>query len=266
MWYFTTLPILYEHISINSVRCDAPHLLPTIKIGPANKEPHYTLDEASLYALYRAILEKPELGDLVKSLELVRTSIFTSVPKQILTLTPNLTTLHYDYLMPLAEKNRWGRNKIDCHDLQLVLDQVKGTLKQLKITYMDLTEDVYTFSSSDGHCSLKALSELEVVEIPIFILVGNKHPYVIQFADTLSHSLVHLTFGKDQWSDDVAGSDEYVWNLLVNFVKGRAWERTAPGLKTINVLTPLYDVCCQEMEFKRLCTENGLLCERFAVF
>lgn len=239
--------------------------------------------EVEICLLLRTISQAPELGALIRSLEFEWLSIASNTPKDVLGFTSQLAELRWEYYVA----QDYVRDCINCFHLASALKLVKDTLVRLHVSYY------YEYHGVDnetpimsGYCSLKPLSQLKYLTIPLYILLGfdwDTATLTIAFEDALPRNLVNLTLGEERCYDgEYSVFDEHdIFRRLVEFVEDRTWEAVTPYLEIFDVNhcpdfwqrgAPYVKgeggehIYKGEPEFKNLCKENGLVCNIFKFF
>lgn len=258
----TTLPFLFREIVVD---------VEFLPMSPRTKLIVQSLKQT---------LKDTQLAGMVKILRVTQARTGSDILDQILPHTPNLSTLLYEYLIDQA-RYTWSHHTdhIEAQRLSHQLNPVKDTLKHLKITYQIDVRDDYINGPVSQHCSLKHLSVLSNLKIPFFVLLGLNPELAPKLGDVLPRSLVSLSFEDDVWWAESSWNGKTCVTVPVEFVEDEKWKQFTPSLKTLDFgmrnddesdadgakklgeASPLPNA--GGVFFKRLCKENGLVCEVF---
>jgi hypothetical protein len=180
--------------------------------------------------------------------------------------------IHYqlDQLKPIGRYNAYS---IKGDALSNALTSAQATLKHLKLSYEAFIGSGIMRPAVRGFCSLRQLQCLQTVDIPLFLLLGWRPIGAPALADVLPSSLKMLRFGDDEWVDMLEWDESLIMEKFVEYFGDQRWKNTTPNLKSVVLSLWAYDDVnddCPDREwkpnggessFKRLCSENGLLCE-----
>ncbi len=252
--------------------------------------------------LTRTISQDLNKGRLISSLHLRRFNAWYDSADVILNKTPNLSSLHLDYL--LAQHFSFGADLLNATAIPHMIQAVRDTLVRLQITYQ-VSIETSVAPRIAGFCDLKSFTQLKTLEVPWCILFGNykkknlpcgaaKQP---KLSDVLPSCLTRLKFVDDGslFSKTrftfafgaphlVAQELKIMWpastiySMISEFVSNEAWRAHTPSLQEISA--DMFDMRDDESwgaltgqsyelmgEKERLLEElirgHGLRCERF---
>lgn len=171
----TALPFLFQEIVLDS---ESPRT------------------ESLIRSLQRTLEKSAPLAGMIKTLHIKKARTSSDVLDRLIPYTYNLSTLCYDYFVDQSGGNRYDR--IDAHRLSNQLSPVKDTLAHLKVTYeVEIPDEYFHERNIVGECSLKHLSALRTLEIPLYVLLGWDSKTAPRIMDMLPAGLFRLHFEED---------------------------------------------------------------------
>lgn len=221
-------------------------------------------------ALLRTLLSSDHLGRCIQTLEIRRLDPTDRTTEQLLEHTPRLAHLSYCYYIDFYEEG--DPLPINTERLSGALGRVGGTLRHLTIGYKARTK-YHGLSSRPrppilhSPCSLKHLTLVEHLVIPLDVLLGSDVEQAPPLADVLPPGLISLHFerGAQYGFQDPAEHDP-MYLVLAPFVEGCQWKLHTPKLKRVSgdirVCTAVRGGCLElhkrSKAVEKLLNENGL--------
>jgi hypothetical protein len=195
------------------------------------------------------MMEFPPLCSKLTTLRLYESSVTPNTLAKLLSYSPALKTLDYEY---------WTTHEdsLDCGSLNAAFDVVKSTLEHLRFVSQMKSPTVYEDSLVSGMCSFHDFPVLSSLQLPPAVLLGCRPFSAPRLEESIPSSMKKLCFTDDFFGD--AWGAEELTSVLNDFVEGD-WGASAPQLQQIYVaidrewLGEAEDDC-----LRKLCEENGL--------
>lgn len=180
------------------------------------------------------ISKSKEPAGIIRHMQLLDDDVISGILSRLLQRTSKLKSLVYGCI--IAEGPN-GNDEIDARALSRLLEPVRNTLNNLKITYiLDLNEcDAGGSPCVDGRLHLKEMVALKKLETTFTLLFGPSSRKAPRLGDILPPGLVELRILSDPWEIDPARwyPGERV-EAVAGYVRDGNWKRSTPNLRLLN--------------------------------
>ncbi|CAG5161901.1 uncharacterized protein ALTATR162_LOCUS6119 [Alternaria atra] len=171
-------------------------------------------------------MESPPICSKLTTLKIHEPSVTPDTLAKLLSCTPALTTLDYEY---------WTNDSLICASLSAALNVVKSTLEYLRFV-CHLEPPILPIAHEDslarGGCHFHDFPVLSSLQLAPAVLLGCKPFIAPRIGQVIPSSMKKLCF-TDDFLGDAWGAEELA-SVLYDFVEG-GWGATAPELQRVYV-------------------------------